>query len=65
MTTTRDTHAAPTVRRREDGRFVAVLVRDDGATVEIELSPTVTTIEEARRAVADLRRVTPRAPRSR
>ena len=55
----------PTIQRRADGRFVARVVADDGRVVEIELAPDVTTIEQAKRALADLRRVTPRAPKSR
>jgi hypothetical protein len=55
----------PTIERREDGRFVARVVADDGRTVEIVLAPDVTSFEQAKRALADLRRVTPRTPKPR
>lgn len=53
------------ISQRQDGRFVARLVADDGRFVDIELPQNVTTLPEAKRALADLRRVTPRRPAGR
>ena len=56
------TATAPAIVQREDGRFVARLTADDGRAIEIELAPDVRTIADAKRALADLRRVTSRRP---
>jgi hypothetical protein len=63
--TDEETKPVQHISQRPDGRFLARLVADDGRVVDLELPASVTTLAEAKRALADLRRVTPRRPANR